>query len=62
MKKIYYKGIEVRIGYSLNYNGLEVKITEELIKLNPKFFKVVEEPIISILEVHRIIIFKELFG
>ncbi len=42
MNKIYYKGIEVQLNSTLKYNGLEVRITEDLIELNPEFFKVVK--------------------
>lgn len=63
MKKIYYKGIEVKLNSTLNYNGLEVRITEDLIELNPEIFKVVEEKLtINILEKQRNIIFEVLFS
>lgn len=63
MKKIYYKGIEVKLNSTLKYNGLEVRITEDLIELNPEIFKVVEEKLtINILEEQRDIIFEVLFS
>ena len=65
MNKIYYKGIEVKLNSTLNYNGLEVRITKDLIELNPKFFKVVRERETTMDEttwVIRTIIFKDFFG
>ena len=65
MNKIYYKGIEVKLNSTLNYNGLEVRITKDLIELNPKFFKVIRERETTMDEttwVIRTIIFKDFFG
>ena len=65
MNKIYYKGIEVKLNSTLNYNGLEVRITKDLIELNPKFFKIVRERETTMDEttwVIRTIIFKDFFG
>ena len=43
MNKIYYLKQEVQIGQKIDFKGLQIVVTQELIDKNPELFKIEEK-------------------